>query len=77
MVDPSYLCLVADNTLDTIFTHLKPFYTPRKPLKVEAKGFRHEVKGKYIVKFASVTFSNTSKAIIVEVSIQLDLLNII
>ena len=68
VVDPPYLCLVADNTLDTIFTHLKQSYVPRKQLKVEAKGLRYDVKGKYIVKFGSVTFSNTSKSIIVEVS---------
>lgn len=68
VVDPPYVCLVADNTLDTIFTHLKQSYVPRKQLKVEAKGLRYEVRGKYIVKFGSVTFSNTSKSIIVEVS---------
>lgn len=67
VVDPSYLCLVADNTLDTIFTHLKSCYTPRKQLKVEVKGNRYQVKGRYIIKYGSVMFSNTSKAIIVEV----------
>ena len=67
VLDPSYTCLVADNTLDSIFAHLKPFYTPRKGLRIESRGYRHEVKEKYVVKFASVTFSATSKAVIVEV----------
>ena len=67
VLDPSYTCLVADNTLDSIFAHLKPFYTPRKGLRIESRGYRHEVKEKYVVKFASVTFSATSKAVIVEI----------
>lgn len=67
VLDPSYICLVADNTLDTIFIHLKNFYAPRKPLKVEARGFCREVKGRYLVKFASIQFGSTTKGIIVEV----------
>ena len=67
-VTDSYHCLVADNSLDTIFSHLKPIYAAKKLQKIEAKGLRHEVNDKYIVKVAAVTYAASSKGIIVEVS---------
>ena len=68
VMDPGYTCLVADNSIDAIFSQLKPLYAVRKGQRVESRGYRHEVQDKYVVKFASVTFSAMSKAVIVEVS---------
>ena len=67
IIDPGYTCLVADNTLDSIFNQLKPFFTVRKGQRIESRGYRREVQDRYIVKFASVMFSTMSKAVIVEV----------
>ena len=60
-------CLVADNTLDTIFVQLKAFYAPRKGFKIEVKGQHYEVK-QYSVKFGAITIGASSKGVIVEVS---------
>lgn len=62
----SMKCLVADNSLDTIFSHLKSFYTPRKAQKIEAKGFYYELK-QYVVKFGSIVTGSTNRGIVVEV----------
>ena len=59
-------CLVADSSLDTIFSNLKSFFAPRKGLKIEVKGHYHEVQ-QYAVKFGSLLFGSTSKGVIVEV----------
>jgi hypothetical protein len=66
IVDPPFTCLIADNTLDVIFNHLKSFYIHRKQLKVEVRGYRYTVQDKYIIKFGSVTFGTTTKVIIIE-----------
>lgn len=70
----SMKCLVADNSLDTIFSHLKSFYTPRKAQKIEAKGFYYELK-QYVVKFGSIVTGSTNRGIVVEVcmAVQADL----
>ena len=62
----SMKCLVADNSLDTIFSHLKSFDTPRKAQKIEAKGFYYELK-QYVVKFGSIVTGSTNRGIVVEV----------
>ena len=61
-------CIVADNTLDAIFTNLKQFYAPsvKKGVKVEVKGYHYEVK-KHIVKFGSIVIGSTHRGIVVEV----------
>ena len=60
------LCLVAENTLDTIFAHLKQFYPPRKQPKVEVKGKLYLVKH-YVVKFGAISISSANRGIVVEV----------
>ena len=62
----SMKCLVADNSFDTIFAHLKSFYTPRKAQKIEAKGFYYELR-QYVVKFGSIVTGSTNRGIVVEV----------
>ena len=61
-------CIVADNTLDSIFMNLRQFYAPstRKGLKIEVKGYHFEVK-KYVIKFGSIVIGSTNRAIVVEV----------
>jgi len=59
-------CVVAENSLDTIFAHLKQFYAPRKAQKIEAKGFHYKVK-QYVVKFGSIVTGATNRGIVVEV----------
>lgn len=61
-------CIVADNSLDTIFMNLRHFYAPsvKKGLKIEVKGFHFELK-KYVVKFGCVVVGSTNRGIMVEV----------
>lgn len=59
-------CLVAENSLDTIFTHLKQFYAPRKQLKIEAKGQMYLVK-QYAVKFGAISVGAGNRGFVVEV----------
>ncbi len=63
-------CLVAENTLDTIFLHLRQFYAQRKGHKVDVKGVHYDLNDKYIVKVGSVVIGSSNKGIIVEVRIQ-------
>ena len=58
--------MVADSSLDAIFSNLKAFFAPRKGLRIEVKGQYHEVQ-QYTVKFGSLLFGATSKGVIVEV----------
>lgn len=62
-------CIVAENTLDTIFAYLKQFYAPsaKKGLKIEVKGYHFEVK-KYVVKFGPIVMGSTNRGIVVEVT---------
>ena len=60
------LCLVAENSLDTIFSHLKQFYPPRKQPKIEVKGKVYLVK-QYAVKFGAISMGSVNKGIVVEV----------
>ena len=62
-------CVVAENTLDTIFGHLKLFYVPRTQLKTEAKGQLYTVKEKYAVKFGAISVGGGSRGIVVEVGV--------
>lgn len=62
----SLLCLVAENSLDTIFSHLKQFYPPRKQPKIEVKGKCYHVK-QYTVKFGAISVGSTNRGIVVEV----------
>lgn len=66
LVLENLLCLVAENTLDTIFAHLKQFYPPRKQPKVEVKGKSYLVKH-YLVKFGAISISSANRGIVVEV----------
>ncbi|XP_064399969.1 mediator of RNA polymerase II transcription subunit 20-like [Halichondria panicea] len=59
-------CLVAENTLDTIFLHLRQFYAQRKGHKVDVKGVHYDLNDKYIVKVGSVVIGSSNKGIIVE-----------
>ena len=65
----SLLCLVAENSLDTIFAHLKQFYPPRKQPKIEVKGKMFLVK-RYLVKFGAISIGSTNRGIVVEVCVQ-------
>lgn len=69
----SMKCVVAENSLDTIFAHLKQFYAPRKAQKIEAKGFHYKVK-QYVVKFGSIVTGATNRGIVVEVHIVDDIM---
>ena len=62
------LCLVAENSLDTVFTHLRSFYPPRKQPRIEVKGKICLVK-QYAVKFGAISMGSASKGIVVEVSV--------
>ena len=66
MLDNSLLCLVAENTLDTIFVHLKQFYAPRKQPRIEVMGKFYFVK-QYMVKFGAISIGSTNRGIVVEV----------
>ena len=61
-------CMVADSSLDAIFSNLKAFFAPRKGLRIDIKGHYHEVQ-QYTVKFGSLLFGAISKGVIVEVSV--------
>ena len=61
--------MVADSSLDAIFSNLKAFFAPRKGLRIEVKGQYHEVQ-QYTVKFGSLLFGATSKGVIVEVRVK-------
>lgn len=65
VLDPNK-CLVAENSLDTIFLHLKQFYTTRKGQRVDVKGTLFDVRG-YIVKLGSIVIGTSNKGIVVEV----------
>ncbi len=60
-------CLIAENTLDSIFLHLKQFYGQRKGHKVDVKGLHYDLSDKYIIKIGSVVIGASNKGIIVEV----------
>ena len=60
-------CLLAENTLDTIFVHLKQYYTQRKGHKVDVKGVHYDLDDKYIVKIGSIVIGSMNKGIVVEV----------
>lgn len=66
LVQENLLCLVAENSLDTIFANLKPFYPPRKQPKIEVKGKCYLVK-QYAVKYGAVLVGSTNRGIVVEV----------
>ena len=61
-------CIVADNSLDTIFMNLRPFYAPsaRKGSKIWVKGYIYEVRS-YAVKFGPIVMDSTNKVIVVVV----------
>ena len=60
------LCLVAENSLDTIFSHLKQYYPPRKQPKIEVKGKMYRVK-QYVVKYGAISVGSVNRGIVVEV----------
>ena len=60
------LCLAAENSLDSLLSKLKLFYTPRKSGKIEAKGTKY-VFGDFIVKLGNVTQQSSFKGVIAEV----------
>lgn len=60
------LCLVAENSLDTILSHLRQFYPPRKQPRIEVKGKIYLVK-QYAVKFGAISMGSVNKGIVVEV----------
>ena len=61
-------CLVAENSLDTVFLHLKQFYSTRKGQKVDVKGVLFDVN-EYIVKLGSIVIGSSNKGIVVEVCV--------
>ena len=72
LVLESLLCLVAENSLDTIFAHLKQFYPPRKQAKIEVKGKMFLVKQQYLVKFGAISIGSVNRGIVVEVGMALN-----
>ena len=64
----SLLCLVAENSIDIIFTHLKQFYPPRKQPKIEVKGKMCNVK-EYVVKYGAISIGSVNRGIVVEVCV--------
>ena len=64
-------CIVADNTLDAIFSNLRQFYAPsaKKTQKIEVRGCNFDVQ-KCILKFGSIAIGSTNRGIIVEVRVQ-------
>lgn len=71
VLDTVMNCMVADASLDAIFSNLKAFFAPRKGLKIEVKGHHHEVQ-QYAVKFGSLLLGATSRGVIVEVEDKLN-----
>ncbi|CAI8031669.1 Mediator of RNA polymerase II transcription subunit 20 [Geodia barretti] len=59
-------CLVAENSLDTILSHLKQFYPPRKQPRIEVKGKIYLAK-QYAIKFGAISMGSVNKGIVVEV----------
>ena len=62
-------CLVAENSLDTILSHLKQFYPPRKQPRIEVKGKVYLAK-QYAIKFGAISMGSVNKGIVVEVTLQ-------
>ena len=62
------MCLVGENSLDTIMVHLRPFYPPRKQPRVEVKGKVCLVK-QYLVKFGAISIGSVNRGIVVEVCV--------